>query len=151
MLTWKSRRWERLLLSLRGLGGVISCMRLKPVPWWSVEEQARLRRGSSVRYLGKGGPQHRIPTSAKNPTPHMGPQRSRDRLHRKQSLTEALNHLDVQMTNDWRVLLLSAALIAVYFDGTQEVRETLRMSVFTFPINQSLWGRWEEKGSIFKR
>lgn len=65
----------------------------------------------------------------------MGPQRSRDRLHRKQSLTEALNHLDVQMTNDWRVLLLSAALIAVYFDGTQEVRETLRMSVFTFPIN----------------
>ena len=83
--------------------------------------------------------------------PHVGPQRSRDLLHRKQSLTEALSHLDVQMTNDWRVPLLSAALVVVHFDGTQEVRETLRMSVFTFPINQSLWGRWDEKGSIFKR
>ena len=72
-------------------------------------------------------------------------------MHRKQSLTEALSHLDVPMTNDWSVPLLFAALVAVYFDGTREVRETLRISVCTFPIHQNLWGRWEEKRSIFKR
>lgn len=60
-----------------------------------------------------------FPTSAKSPMPHMGPQRSRDLLHWKQSLTEALSYLGVQITNVWTVPVLSDALATVHLDRTQ--------------------------------
>lgn len=84
---------------------------------------------------GRQDPSTGFPTSAN--TPSVGPQRNRDVLPWKQSLTDiSLSYLGVQTTNDWRVPILSDALETVYLDRAQGGHETPRTSVLTFLINQ---------------